>query len=53
MFPIGIWRLGLAMFVLAVGLGVVELVLRAIGFNAEQQSLGSTIALVGVITVWP
>jgi Zn-dependent protease with chaperone function len=53
MFPIGIWRLGLAMVVLSIGLGVVELVLRVIGFNADQQSMGSTIALVGVITVWP
>lgn len=41
------------MVILSIGLGVVELVLRVIGFNADQQSMGSTIALVGVITVWP
>lgn len=53
MFPIGIWRLGVAMVVLAIGLGLAEFVLRVIGFTPDQQSLGSSIALIGVITVWP
>lgn len=53
MFPLSVWRLGAAMVVLSAGLGIVELVLRMIGFPPAQQSLGSTIALIGVITVWP